>query len=65
MTRNYSSVERWWIPSVVVAVVIGIANLIFCHWKINGGWYKKRKDEGGEGIAYNGSRKVLEVRRII
>jgi hypothetical protein len=23
--------ERWWVPGVVVAMVIGVVDFIFCH----------------------------------
>jgi hypothetical protein len=49
-------VERWWIPSIVVAMAIGLANLIFCYQKSKGGWYRKIKYEGCEGIACNDSK---------
>jgi hypothetical protein len=37
MTNNYSRVERWWIPDVVVVMAIGIADFVFCHRKSKGG----------------------------
>jgi hypothetical protein len=58
-------IKRWWIYGIVVATAIGIVDSIFCHQNSKGGWYKKRMDEGDKGIACNGSKKVLEVRKII
>jgi hypothetical protein len=38
-------------------MVISVAYSIFYHQKSKGGWYEKRKDEEGEGIACNGGKK--------
>jgi hypothetical protein len=34
MTNNYSRVERWWIPGIVVAMAIDIADSVLFHSKI-------------------------------
>jgi hypothetical protein len=58
--------DRWWTPSIVVAMAIGVTVLsIFCHRKSKGWWHKKKKDRGGERISCNSNKKVLEVRRVI
>jgi hypothetical protein len=43
-------------------MVIGIVDSIFYHWESKGWWDRVRKNEGGEGVACNDSKKVLEVR---
>jgi hypothetical protein len=38
---------------MVIAIVIGVADSIFCHRKSRGGSDRKRKTRGGERIACN------------
>jgi hypothetical protein len=45
--------ETWWLHSIVVVMVIGVADSIFCHQKGRSGYDRKRKTGGGERIACN------------
>jgi hypothetical protein len=49
--------KTWWLPGVVVAMVIGVADSIFCHQKSRGGCDRKRKTREGERIACNDIRR--------